>query len=526
MVRLMKLAALILVLVLVLGWTVAFAAGEDWPCYGRNMARESIAVDGPGIDAPSVAWVAPPPVPADANYIIEFDSSRGPVVYDNKVYIYAKYLQIIDEFARQHVNNVVIAFNAATGVPLWTSLVDISTVGGWILDSWSSPCFYPEENLVLIGSGKNVYALDADTGNKAWTTVLAKPVVNASVCLATDLPHPRAFITDYTDLFAGEIDGRIYCINLDANTPDNRYDPGEIVWSDIIGSSSGNTPAYRDGVVYVASLSEPNNPFSSGDPNEPGTIHAYNAYASDAVGKLWQSSDPNFEGFSGGLTVTKAGFLYAVNYDFYGDSAFCKIDCATGNIVWITQAERSSSTPIVVGNKIYISSGLEGFGSHPKLQAFEDLGNSVTKLWDANEIGGWSNQPAYANGKLYVGKLDFDEQTFISSYNNLYLVDVSYGPSDANFIVDHYTGCGSSPAVGLQSIYCLGSTGLYKFHTPALLADVSKNNRVDVLDLALMAQKWLYDGPIGVKRADLDLDGNVDLYDFALLNQQWHQEIP
>ena len=107
---------------------------------------------------------------------------------------------------------------------------------------------------------------------------MQKAVINASVCVALDIAHARAFITDY-DGFGDT--GRLYCVNLDPNTPGNRYEPGEIVWSDGIGGSSGNSPAYSDGVVYVGSVSEP----PGSEPNG-GTIHAYDATA-NTVTNLW-----------------------------------------------------------------------------------------------------------------------------------------------------------------------------------------------------------------------------------------------
>ena len=91
------------------------------------------------------------------------------------------------------------------------------------------------------------------------------------------------------------------------------------------------------------------------------------------------------------------------------------IDCVANiskypkSIIWITQTERTASMPIVVGNKIYISGGIGGgFGSRPKVEAYQDNGQSVVKLWETPEsmiIGGWTHQPAYSSGRLYAGKI-------------------------------------------------------------------------------------------------------------------------
>jgi hypothetical protein len=512
---------------------IADAGHGDWSHYGHDATRHSIAIDGPNtIDVGTLAWVADTD-PQDPNYYVEFEGASGPVVYNGKVYAYAKYFEPNEESLSgfDYTHSQIIAYDANSGQMLWAAVLDNA-----IWDSWSTPSIDNTHNTVLIGSGDKIFAFDAQTSTQKWATQLDRNVINASVCTALDIPHARAFITDYSGY--SSLSGKLYCINLDPNEPNNPYEPGQIVWSDTIGSTSGNSPAYKNGVVYVASITDPNNPWPSG-----GAIHAYDATAATPA-KLWQNTDPNFEGFTGGVTVTKQGFLYAANYDFYGEgdnSALCKIDCNDGSIVWITQTERTSSMPVVAGDKIYISGGLEGYGSHPKVEAYQDLGTAVTKLWEtplSMAVGGWLNQPVYANGKLYVGAIPL-EGNYFGAYTDLYILNVALTaddpnliPDDPNFIIDHYSGgCGNSPAVTYDSIYSIGYNytaevyGLFKFHQPALLADISKNNVVDMNDLAEFVKSWLYDGPIGVIRSDLDLDGDVDFVDFSLLANEWRKEL-
>ncbi len=494
---------------------VAFvrAGSEDWPCYGHTATRHSIAVDGPDtIDANTLAWVADDD-PQDPNYYVEFEGSTGPVVYDGIVYAYARYYNELGEYS----NSQMVAYDADSGEILWATVIDKA-----VWDSWSTACIDTKHSTVLIGSGDRVFALDARSGAQKWAAQLEKNVINASVCAAVDIPCARAFITDY-DGFGSS--GKLYCINLDSNEPNNPYEPGDIVWSATIGATSGNTAACSAGVVYVSSIHGPN--------NTSGTIHAYDATAEPNAVQLWQATDPNFEGFSGGVTVTKEGFLYAANYDWADESednsALCKLDCNDGSIIWITQTERTSSMPVVIGDKIYISGGFAGWGSRPKVEAYQDYGESVVKLWETPAdmvMGGWTSQPVYANCKLYVGAIPLSGNYF-GSYTELYILDVSLVPDDPNFIIGHYQDkeCGNSPAVTYDSIYTIGYDGLFKFHQPAFLGDVRKNNRVDTYDLAGLVNIWLFDGPIGVSRSDLDLDGDVDFIDFSLLANQWCREL-
>ncbi len=484
--------------------TGVHAGPQDWPGYGHTMTRCSISVDGPNvIDVNTLEWVADED-PQDPCYYVEFENATGPIVYDRKVYAYARYYNESSEYT----NSQIVAYDANSGETLWATPIDKAA---W--DSWSSPCIDTKHNTVLIGSGTRVFALDSNSGEEVWTTPLDQNVVNASVCVAADLPHARAFITDYDDMFAGT--GKFYCINLDANEPGNPYQPGDIVWSQVVGNTSGNTAAYGNGVVYVASIGTD---FS-------GCIRAYDATATSDV-QFWEVTNP--EGFWGGVVVTKEGFLYAATYDFWGEednSTLFKIDCADGNVIRSVPTERTDAMPVVVGDKIYISGGINDYGSRTKVEAYQDNGSSASKLWETGagiDVGGLTNQPAYANGKLYVGAALVN-----GTYTELYILDVSKEPNDAGFVIAHYedSNCGSSPAVTYESIYTIGYDGLFKFHQPAFLGDIRKDNEIDTYDLDEFADAWLYEGPIGVKRSDLDLDGDVDFADFVLLANEWRKEL-
>ena len=500
----------------------AVGGAGDWPNYGHTPNRNSIAVDGPNtIDANTVAWIADDD-PQDPNYYVEFESASGPVVYNEMVYAYAKYFEPNEESPTgfDYTHSQIIAYDCNSGEIEWATVIDKA-----IWDSWSTPCVDSKHNMVLMGSGDKVFALDAQTGAQQWAAQLEKNMLNASVCVALDIAYARAFITDY-DGFGTT--GKLYCINLDANEPNNPYEPGQIVWSDGIGGSSGNTPAYKDGVVYVTSV--------KATTNTTGTIYAYDAEANTPI-ELWRSIDANFVGFFGGVTVTKEGYLYAADSNYYGgedNSTLCKIDCNDGSIVWTVATERTDSMPVVVGDKIYITGGLEGYGSRPKVEAYLDLGDKAGKLWEtplSMGVGGWTNQPVYANGKLYVGAIPL-EGNYFGAYTDLYILNVAITaddpnliPDDPNFIIDHYSGCGNSPAVTYDSIYTIGLDGLFKFYQPALLSDISKDDKVDVNDMGELIKVWLYDGPVGSIRSDLDIDGDVDSIDFSILAGEWKRQL-
>src|SRR5690606_6027006 len=99
---------------------------------------------------------------------------------------------------------------------------------------------------VITASGRFVTAFDLGTGSLRWQTELGRNVVNASPLVVED--SGRLFITDY-DGFG--LSARLYCIDLG---PPN---PGAILWSVTIGGSSGNSPAYADGRVFVPACAGP-----------------------------------------------------------------------------------------------------------------------------------------------------------------------------------------------------------------------------------------------------------------------------
>lgn len=497
-------------------WPVVVNA-QNWTGLGGAADHISIAVDGPNtIDQSTLAWKTP--LDAQNYNRAQLQSVSGPVVYGDKVFVYAK-CRTADG---GEPNARLIAYDAQSGHFIWQRIIDKA-----VDNSWSSPAIDTEHNTVLIGSGYKVYAIDINSGAVQWVTAFSSltRIVNASICVASDMPHSRAFITDSKTSFPGN--GRLYCINLDANDIGNPYNPGQIVWSDILGATSGNTPAYRNGVVYVASMYSPG--------NSTGTIYAYDATAVVPT-KKWTVTDPALYYFFGGVTITKTGFIYAATYNTSGaenNSHLVKINANTGTLVWKIPTERTDSIPVVVGENIYLSGGIAGYGSRPKVSAYHDNGSSAIKLWEtpqAMSLGGWTCQPVYANGKLYIGK---SPSTLTDAVTDFYILNIDRTPADADFIFGHFQGAGNNPAVMHDSIYTAGydeygtpsQDVLLKFYQPALLADINKDGMVNEEDLVLLAGDWIFDGAVGIKRSDLDLDGDIDGVDFAILAQQWYMRV-
>lgn len=493
--------ALGLMLGLILG---AGVNADEWPHYAGDAARSGSA-ERAARALDRVRWSVAPV--ADEEYVWH----SAPVVYGGRVFVNARYFM-----SGSQLGNRVIAYGISDGARLWATPVEADEY-----DSWSSPAVDVRNGAVLLGVGRSVYALDTATGEIRWQTATGRVIIDASPAVTDDLwnggtPVNRLLITDFASV------GRatLYAINVDPfNAARNPYDPGEIVWTANLPGAVANTPAYVDGVVYVASTG--------------GVVKALDV----TDGSILWETDVALAGYAayanltGGVTVHDDS-VYAASYSFYGtgnNSGLFKLDASTGAITWVVPCERTSSIPVVTcDERIYLAAGLDGFGSVVKLQAFEDHGDSASQLWDTYMatggdliVGGWTHQPAHARGYVYVGTppppVGFD---FFGPYTDLRILDVSKTPTDPDFIVAHHHGAGGAVAIADGTVYSFGPAGLFAFDpSPVCLADLDGDGRVFLSDLSILL------GAYGTSRgdagfdsdADLNRDGRINLSDLSAL---------
>lgn len=430
-----------------------------------------------------------------------------------------------------------IAVDAESGEIEWmTPIPDL------IYDSWSSAAIDSQTGVVLYAAGTEIIALRMSDGVEAWRTPLGGPPVNVSPLVTRDLrKRNRAFVTDYGG-FGGP--SWLYCINVSARDESvNPFDPGEVVWATPIGSSTGGTPAYLDGVVYVCSTGLEGPGF--------GEICAFDARAAEQPAPLWVFTNPIMEGFFGGLTVRERGdgvYVYAATYAFYGemDSAnLVKVDARTGAMEWSIASNRTDSIPIVLDDgRIVLATGIQGFGTVPMVQMFEDHGtfaaqawNTATSTWmDANQdgvidlgefllVGGWTTHPvlvlpeltgAPGSGvgpRLMVGSIPTGDDYF-GPYTKLFEFDLSKTPAQAGFVVQQTSAVGSSPAMLGEGVYSVGIGGLTAVGARPPRADVNGDGRIDVEDW------YTWEGEEGAGERDVDRDGSVGEADRAFLKKE------
>lgn len=425
----------------------------------------------------------------------------------------------------------LFALDRDTGSVLWAHAIPAIVAG-----SWSSPAIDRRNHAAIVASGTQVRSVDLATGSLRWQATLTRSIVNASPIVTSDMPgRNRVFITDYDGVGT---DGRLHCINADARSAQNPYDPGQIVWSVPIGATSGNTPAYLGRRVYVATV---------GDWGfAPGQILCFPADTTAAPAPLWAADNPKGESFFGGVTLAPDSLgtlsLYAASYAFFGgitSSNLLKLDAVTGTIRWSVDANRTSTTPVVFPDgRVALSAGLNGYGTVPTLQIFRDNRTSATLIWDSavatwtdtnangvrdageyTSVGGWSNQPALGrlDGKLtlFAGVMPTNANS-TGACTQLRAINVDSLTASPTILAMTSTSAGSSPAIVDENLYSIGPSGLAAFGPLPPRYDVNADSKIDLEDLYAWNQ--------GTGQRDINRDGTVNSADLQMLDaelQRW-----
>ncbi len=471
------------------GWATPTPA-QPWTTYAGSNQRASTATRSPA-SITTARWVCSQDLAGNA---ITFAGQSGVVATSSRVFAIGKAVGVWRLFA----------IDATSGRVAWQS-----TVNAPVVDSWSTPTLDLANQSVLVAAGQSLAAFDMNSGSPRWSAALPRSVVNASPLVTDDRgPADRALITDYDGFGAG---ARLHCINVDPfDAVNNPYQPGQIVWSRAIGGSSGNSPAYAQGTVYVA---------TTGDgAGAGGRVLAFPIEGDAQTPPTWAYVAPPGVGFFGGVTIAStANSVYAASYAFFGDqlaATLVKLNASTGDVRWTTPCNRTSSTPVVLPTgHVVLCGGVQGFGSVPSIELFQDDVTHATLLWDtalatwsdanangsldAGEylaVGGWSTLgiaspapgaagpgPAWS---LLVGAIPSGTGT-AGANADLFRLDLSRAPTDSVFVADHFAGAGSTPAIAIDgpaaSLYTIGPAGLYALGGPACYANCDGNTTSPLL---------------------------------------------
>ncbi|GAB6273285.1 MAG: hypothetical protein STSR0004_01480 [Peptococcaceae bacterium] len=456
--RNLKLISLLLILSLVLIPGLAWAA-NDWPQFHNDPANTGYSASSAPATA-DLAW---------ESENINATPGSSPVVANGKVFVYG--------------NDRLTCLKEESGEKLWQTSLEAAQQWG----AWQSPAYANEK--VFIGSGKYLYCLAEETGAELWKY---KFPTNRGPCNGSPkVAGGKVIIGDWDG-------GFYYC--LDENT-------GNFKWKYAVTGNAQGTPAYADGKVYLTSWS-----FSAAKNSYVYCLDAANGnliWLQDGI------DDSGNHSTCGSPTVAE-GKVFVTTYNFYGDGKVAALDATGGTILWQQTTNRTSATPAYAGGKIYICGGCLGFAEPVTTSCFN--AGTGELIWQKNDKGNWTCSVAVADGKVFVGKPDFTEFSDFD-YIETYALKAEDGEK-----VWSYAAGGSSPAVANGRVYTLGGGKVYAFgqleqEYPAW--DVNFDDKVNVLDMVLVGQKFGQTGSPGWIREDVNKDGSINVLDMILIGQHW-----
>ncbi|ETA66945.1 parallel beta-helix repeat (two copies) [Methanolobus tindarius DSM 2278] len=309
--------------------------------------------------------------------------------------------------------------------------------------SWASPCYY----------NGNVSCARYDSVNGG------NMIVNGKV-------------------YVGDYSGSHYYCSYESN--------GTEIWSYKVNGNALVTPAYSEGMVYFSSCKMQEN---------KGDLYCVDA---DTGELIWHKSVYNEP--SGTASIYN-DIVYFTKYNWNGDGGIYAMDKHDGTVLWEKTIRRTDSCPACAYGNIYLTGGY----STRRVYCF----NATTgeTVWETDEddddLGGWSNSPAVAGGKVFVGKT---KTSF--SYDYTYALDAFSGE-----VLWSYNGGGASPAISDGIVYTIGDDGrVYAFGnlSTSILPKAAFTSNVTIgesplsvafSDASVNASSWEW---------DFENDGTVD----------------
>lgn len=375
-------------------------------------------------------------------------NSSSPIVMNNKVFAYS-------------ASGAVSAFSEIDGSSLWSTPIEGAAFG-----SWSSPSADPASNSVFMGSGSNVYRLDANTGQKIWSSQLTEyggtgetyaQVVNSAPTIVPGIGlNGQGIVYQQTyGSFGGGT--RLHAFNVA---------DGSTAWThDTPGQGQGEV-AYNptNGLVYMPANGQGS--WSSGR----GGITALNA-ATGAV--AWNSAD-SYDAFSfGGIAYDAANNrVVAGGYSFYDYAGMLVVDGNTGATISYTGDDLAPSgdyRPTIGNDNLIYITGAE-FQDGPFIMAFNAVtGQEVWRVGGAEDPwGGWTHSLVYASD---IG----DGTDVVYAADQTWTIGNRYGMFDADTgellkLLDFGGGPG---ALANGNLYVLTNEGQLVAYGPAVVPEPS-----------------------------------------------------
>ncbi|MHB8894690.1 MAG: DUF5719 family protein [Candidatus Geothermincolia bacterium] len=420
------LLALVTVMVLTMSSIALAQQADEWGQYQKDVGHPGTI----NIDVPVT------------NKVIRRTDNIGaregsePMVAGNRGYVYC---------GVGGTSGAIYCYNLSTGAEIWHTAV--GAVSAW--ESWSSPAVY--ENVVYIGSGTLVSALDAFTGKVLWTKDLNTIKANANIVNSSPAVDGKYLIIGDTG------NACYYCLDV--------TNKGALLWTFNLdaGCMASSTACISNGMVFVGQATSAA-PWS-------GKVWCINETTGKAVTTWGTGGAFPIAGKVMTGSVTAAGdFIYFTDFAYATAPAQCYLYClgrATGVEAWKAPVFGSNGAPSVASGLV-VTAGLQtavwpdpGTNWVTAFSCDTDNGKSPVQLWSKSGMGGDQMSACIANGKVAVGN-------GISGWPPVTGTDVWVLEAADGKTVWHSTEAGGPPVATAYGLLSVGDGKMITFGSGSL----------------------------------------------------------
>lgn len=452
----------------------AASLAGSYPQVGGGSGHLGVALGGGPTDLSSPRFAAGPE--------LWWGNQSGVAVAGGRVVGLAEFE---DDFGVLRVG--VVATDERNGQIVWTV-----PVPDLMDESWTSPSIDTRNAIVVVASGDQVTGISLWNGQQAWQHPAAggRYFVNASPTIADGVVYIPEFGSG----------AMLYAIDTAT---------GQLKWQAVAGYVSGNNTVAVDASRVMIVTSD-------------GRFRTFDRQTGAADVNVSISAN----GFFGGVAA-EDGAAYTVSYAFgpkYGSTKLFKIDPSNGAVIWSVTAPRTDTLPVITDTMVLVSGGddylrMRDGTDSASLWAFDKTSGQF--LWSTDLAGGWTCQPVYADGTVYVPTLSGYGSEPMSGV--LYAFNATRTPSDPGFVIDSTGQIACSVAVANGNVYGTGLYGLIGIGGVPLVGDINGDGYIDVVDLLTMVECWgsLVGDPYYHVDADINGDGTVDVVDLLTMVENW-----
>ncbi len=245
-------------------------------------------------------------------------------------------------------------------------------------DGYAGPSVADGKLFVIDHEGAQdvVRAIDVETGENVWEFRY------------NDLEKPNYGFSRSTPVYD---DGRLYTVSYRGNVACLDADTGEILWGvNMPGKFSGRVP--RWGYAMSALIDGDRLILVAGGEN--ACVVALNKLTGDVI---WMGGGSDIPGYATPVKTTPQG---VTQYVVFTGKSIIGVEAESGQLLWRipweTPYDVNAATPIVLGDRVFITSG---YGRGCALIAVEQDGARI--LWENTNMCAHFSTPVYYSGHLF-----------------------------------------------------------------------------------------------------------------------------